>query len=60
MDDNREKGTPTGLSPSADPPAQKKRKVFAGRGLALFVSGVAIAAFGLYILIAFYGILTSG
>lgn len=53
-------GTPTGLSPSADSGPQKKRKVVAGRGLVMFIAGVALAAFAMYIFVAFYGIATSG
>ena len=51
MDKNE---TPTGLSPSADSPAQKKRKVMAGRGILMFIVGVAVAAFALYIFAAAY------
>jgi hypothetical protein len=53
------KETPTGLSPSADPPAQKRRKVVAGRGLLLFVVGVAFAAAALYTFVVVYGIISS-
>lgn len=52
--------TPTGLSPSADSPKQKRRKLRAGRGLLIFISGVALSAFALYIFVALYGIFTSG
>ncbi|MCQ1769320.1 hypothetical protein NOJ28_27730 [Neorhizobium galegae] len=48
--------TPTGLSPSADSEPQKTRKVIAGRGLVMFIAGVAVAAFCLYMFIALYGI----
>jgi hypothetical protein len=48
--------TPTGLSPSADPEPQKKRKVIAGRGLVMFIAGVAVAAFCLYAFVVLYGI----
>lgn len=48
--------TPTGLSPSADCPEQMKRKVSAGRGLALFIAGVAAAAFVIYLFIVIYGL----
>lgn len=51
--------TPTGHSPSPVPPAQKRRKILAGRGALMLLAGIAIAAFSLYILIALYGILTS-
>lgn len=50
--------TPTGLSPSADPPAQKERKVSAGRGLVLLIGSVAIAAFAVYLFIIIYGLVT--
>lgn len=55
----KDKETPTGLSPSADPPAQKRRKVMAGRGALMLIVGVALAAFSLYILIVLYGIFAS-
>ncbi|MCJ9754386.1 hypothetical protein MOV61_27015 [Neorhizobium sp. BETTINA12A] len=55
----KQRETPTGLSPSADPEPQKKRKVVVGRGLAIFVAGAAVAAFCLYVLIALYGIYAS-
>ncbi|MGK9050955.1 hypothetical protein QTA58_20645 [Neorhizobium sp. CSC1952] len=48
--------TPTGLSPSADHPAQKRRKMRAGRGLALFIAGVAAAAFAVYLFVVVYGL----
>ena len=51
--------TPTGLSPSADSPEQKGRKLLAGRGLLVFICGVALCAFALYIFVALYGIFTS-
>lgn len=51
--------TPTGLSPSADPPAQKRRKVRAGRSALVLIAVVALAAFLLYIFIVLYGIFTS-
>ena len=54
-----DKHTPTGLSPSADPPEQKKRKVVAGRGLMMLIAGVALAAFAIYTFIVLYGIMTS-
>ncbi|MGK6316764.1 hypothetical protein [Neorhizobium sp. DT-125] len=49
--------TPTGLSPSADHPAQKRRKMSAGRGLALFIAGVAAAAFAVYLFVVVYGLI---
>ena len=48
--------TPAGLAPSADPPAQTRRKVLAGRGIVLFIAGVAAVAFGLYLMIVVYGL----
>ncbi|MDX3977461.1 hypothetical protein [Shinella sp.] len=54
-----DKHTPTGLSPSADTPEQKKRKVVAGRGLMMLVAGVALGAFAIYTFIVLYGIMTS-
>jgi hypothetical protein len=51
--------TPTGLSPSADTPEQKKRKVLAGRGLVMLIAGIAIAAFAIYAFIVVYGLTTS-
>jgi hypothetical protein len=59
MIDKLRNDTPTGLSPSADSPTQKKRKVTLGRGLALFIAGIAVAAFGLYAFIVLYGIYAS-
>lgn len=57
--ETKKKGTPTGLSPSADSPSQKKRKVVAGRGLALFIAGFALMAFALYLFIVVYGVMAS-
>ncbi|CAN7639559.1 hypothetical protein LJR098_006184 [Rhizobium sp. LjRoot98] len=51
--------TPIGLAPSADPPAQKRRKVFAGRGIVMVIASIAVGAFILYAFIAMYGILSS-
>lgn len=50
--------TPTGLSPSADTPPQKKRRVLAGRAAVLLIAGVAVAAFALYLLIIVFGLMT--
>ena len=50
------KKTPAGLAPSSDPPQQTRRKVLAGRGIVLFIAGVAVVAFGLYMLIVVYGL----
>ena len=55
----RDDETPTGLAPSADSPAEKRRKILAGRGALMLIAGVALAAFSLYILIVLYGIFTS-
>lgn len=57
--ETKDKETPTGLSPSADSPEQKKRKLVAGQGLALFIAGFALVAFALYIFIVVYGVTTS-
>lgn len=54
-----DKNTPTGLSPSADTPEQKNRKVLAGRGLVMLIAGIAIAAFVIYAFIVLYGLMTS-
>ncbi|NSY15064.1 hypothetical protein [Agrobacterium vitis] len=51
--------TPTGLAPSADSPEQKRRKLLAGKGLMLFIVGIAALAAFLYVFIAVYGILSS-
>lgn len=57
MTEPKNKETPTGLSPSADQPEQKHRKVVIGRGLVIFIACVAIAAFMIYAFIAAYGII---
>ena len=51
--------TSTGFAPSVDSPAQKRRKILAGRGALMLIAGVALAAFSLYILIVLYGIFAS-
>jgi hypothetical protein len=51
--------TPTGLPPSADLPWQKRQKEMAGRGLAIFVVGVAIGAFAICGFIFIYGSIVS-
>jgi hypothetical protein len=56
MMETRQRDTPTGLSPSADAPKEKQRRVVVGRGLAIFIAGVALAAFALYIFVVIYGI----
>lgn len=50
--------TPTDLPTSADMPWQKRRKLLAGRGLAVIV-GVAIGAFAIYGFIVNYGNIVS-
>ncbi|MCB5203804.1 hypothetical protein LH464_15130 [Neorhizobium sp. T786] len=57
--ETKDKRTPTGLSPSADSPEKKKRKIVAGRGLALFIAGFGLMAFALYLFIVVYGVTTS-
>ena len=52
-------GTPTGLAPSADTPAEEKQKMRAGRGMLLFICGFGLLAFTLYMFIVIYGIFTS-
>ncbi|WP_276120363.1 hypothetical protein [Pararhizobium qamdonense] len=54
-----ESETPTGLAPSADAPAQKRRKVFAGNGLVMVIASIAVGAFFIYAFIAMYGVLSS-
>lgn len=39
------------LAPSADTRPEKRRKMAAGKGVLLFVAGLAILAFALYLLI---------
>ena len=43
-----------GLAPSADSHQQRVKKVRAGRGLVIFIAGVAIGALLLYLTIAIY------
>jgi hypothetical protein len=59
MSDCDKNQTPTGLSPSADSPGQKKRKLLAGKGLTLVIVGIAAFAAFLYVFIALYGIFLS-
>ena len=59
MTDNGTNHTPTGLAPSADSGEQKRRKVTAGRGLLMFIAGIAVCAFAIYIFIVLYGIFAS-
>lgn len=59
MMETRQRDTPAGLSPSAEPPKEKQRRVVVGRGLAIFIAGVALSAFALYIFIVVYGIFAS-
>jgi hypothetical protein len=59
MAERERNDTPTGLSPSADSPAQKRRKVTAGRGLLILIIGITVGAFSLYVFIAVYGLFTS-
>lgn len=58
MSDRNE--TPTGLAPSADSNAQKRRGLAVGRGTLMVIVGIAALAFALYTFIALYGIFTSG
>ena len=51
--------SPTGLAPSADSPAQSRRKVVAGRGVVLVIGSIAVGAFILYAIIVIYGVLYS-
>ena len=50
---------PTGVAPSADAPAQNRRKVVAGRGAVMVIGGIAVGAFILYAIIMMYGIFYS-
>lgn len=52
--------TPTGLAPSADTPAEKRRKVRIGKGFVVLICAFALAAFALYTFIVVYGIISSG
>jgi hypothetical protein len=49
-----------GLAPSADSRGQKVKKARAGRGLVLFIAGVAIAALLLYLAIGIYAGISAG
>ncbi|WP_170117249.1 hypothetical protein [Neorhizobium alkalisoli] len=49
-----------GLAPSADSHGQKLTKARAGRGLVLFIAGVAIAALLLYLTIVIYAGISAG
>ncbi|WP_276121897.1 hypothetical protein [Pararhizobium qamdonense] len=51
--------TPTGVAPSADTPAQNRRKVVAGRGAVMLIGSIAVGAFILYAIIMLYGIFYS-
>lgn len=53
------KETPTGLAPSADSEADKRRGLRLGKGVLLVIVGIAACAFALYTFIALYGILTA-
>jgi hypothetical protein len=50
---------PTGVAPSADTPAQNRRKIVAGRGAVMVISSIAVGAFILYAIIMMYGIFYS-
>ncbi|WP_156386945.1 MULTISPECIES: hypothetical protein [unclassified Rhizobium] len=54
-----ENKTPTGLSPSSDPSAQKRRKLLFGKGAVVVISSIAVAAFTLYAVIVLYAIMTA-
>ncbi|TCV74572.1 hypothetical protein EDE05_103329 [Neorhizobium sp. R1-B] len=49
-----------GLAPSADSHGQKVKKARAGKGLVLFIVGVAVAALLLYLTIGIYAGISSG
>jgi len=51
--------TPTGVAPSADTPAQDRRKVVAGRGAEMLIGSIAFGAFILHAIIMLYGIFYS-
>jgi hypothetical protein len=53
------KGTPTGLAPSADSEADKRRGLRLGKGTLMVIAGIAVCAFALYTFIALYGIFTA-
>ncbi len=48
-----------GLSPSADSHSQKVRKARAGRGLIVFIIGIAVLALLVYITIGIYAAITA-
>jgi len=47
------------LAPSNDSPAQTTKKINSGRGIVLFIGGVAVIAFCLYLFIVVYGVAKS-
>ncbi|WP_438750038.1 hypothetical protein [Pararhizobium sp. O133] len=51
--------TPTGLAPSADTPAKKRRKLVVGKGVIIVISSIAVAAFTLYTVIVLDAIFTA-
>jgi hypothetical protein len=51
--------TTTGLAPSANSPAQNRRKVSMGNGVILMIGAVAVGAFIIYAFIMIYGIMTA-
>ena len=51
--------TPTGLPPSTDASARKRRKLLFGKGTVVVISSIAVAAFTLYAVIVLYAIMTA-
>lgn len=54
-----ENKTPTGLPPSTDASARKRRKLLFGKGTVVVISSIAVAAFTLYAVIVLYAIMTA-
>jgi hypothetical protein len=49
-----------GVSPSPATQDKRAKQSRAGHGLPIFIGGVAVAAFMLYLMIAVYGFMTAG
>jgi hypothetical protein len=48
--------TPIGVSPRRDPPAEKRKRVQMGKGFVIALAIFAIIMFGIYFIIAGFGI----
>jgi hypothetical protein len=49
-----------GVTPSPASGEKRAKQARAGRGLPIFIGGVAVAAFLLYLMVTVYGIMTAG